>query len=84
MYRRARRSLKADDYVVGFDSAAAMLRALGGFLNDRDFPAIGSLPASLEFAAKPMMNGAANPPAPCWRRTPNWCCITCSIPIRTA
>jgi hypothetical protein len=33
-----------------------MLRALGGFLNDRDFLAMGSLPASLEFAAKPMMS----------------------------
>jgi hypothetical protein len=38
--------MKAPDYVANFDSATAMLRALGNHLNGRDFPLLGAMPPS--------------------------------------
>jgi hypothetical protein len=46
--------LKPDEYVVSFDSSAAMLRALGACLRGRDFPVAGALPRYLEPAMRPV------------------------------
>src|SRR5438105_13267245 len=41
-------SLTATEAIADFDSAAAMLRALGRFLHGKDFPGLGINPDSLE------------------------------------
>jgi len=46
--------LKPTQYVANFDSATAMLRALGRYLHGKDFPLTGALPASAEPLMKPV------------------------------
>jgi hypothetical protein len=47
--------MKAPGYIANFDSATAMLRALGNHLNGQDFPLLGALPRS----RAPLMKAAA-------------------------
>src|SRR5919108_5743669 len=55
-----------DRYIANFDSAAAMLRMLGRFLQGRDFPMLGVIPG---WAALPMrLFGAAVNRLPAWLR----------------
>ena len=51
--------MNASSYVADFDSATAMLRALAGYLNGKDFPLLGTMPknrASLMKAAAQAVN----------------------------
>ena len=47
--------MKPSQYIANFDSEAAMLRALGGYLHDHDFPMTGSMPPSIEPLMKPLV-----------------------------
>jgi hypothetical protein len=47
--------LKPSRYIANFDSEAAMLRALGGYLHNHDFPMTGSMPPSIEPLMKPLV-----------------------------
>lgn len=49
-----RRRLEPGNYVASFDSATAMLRALGAYLHGRGFSMMGTLPEFLEPAMKPL------------------------------
>jgi hypothetical protein len=46
--------MNAPGYVAGFDSASAMLRALGRYLHGKAFPLLGTRPASLLPAMAPL------------------------------
>jgi hypothetical protein len=46
--------MKASGYVADFDSASAMLRALGRYLHRKDFPVLGTKPAGMVPALKPL------------------------------
>jgi hypothetical protein len=47
--------LKPANYIANFDSEAAMLRALGNFLNQEDFPLTGTVSPSMEPLMKPLV-----------------------------
>jgi hypothetical protein len=47
--------LKPANYIANFDSEAAMLRALGNFLNQKDFPLTGTVSPSIEPLMKPLV-----------------------------
>lgn len=44
--------LKAPSYLANFDSATAMLRALGRYLHGKDFPGLGIYPSAMEPVAR--------------------------------
>src|SRR5215212_1843834 len=47
--------LKPSRYIANFDSEAAMLRALSGYLHNHDFPMTGAVPPSIEPLMKPLV-----------------------------
>jgi hypothetical protein len=47
--------LKPSHYIANFDSEAAMLRALGGYLHNYDFPMTGAVSPSIEPLMKPLV-----------------------------
>jgi hypothetical protein len=70
--------MKASGYVADFDSASAMLRALGRYLHRKDFPVLGTKPAGMVPALKPLA-AAINASAP--RTSPaGWCVSIRSAP----
>jgi hypothetical protein len=46
--------VRASDYVADFDSASAMLRALARYLHGKDFPLLGTRPASMLPVMEPL------------------------------
>jgi hypothetical protein len=49
--------MKAPHYIANFDSASAMVRALGRYLHGQDFPGLGVLPTAAPIAALPDILG---------------------------